>query len=161
MRIVRPAGFIVAALAAVAVFVLLGPDDVERAGPVPGLAGVDEAIDQARTTYDENAASAGDSAELQIVTNGWVARDLLFLLADVIGALTDQVSVVSAQLDTAVTASEPDERLAALALVAVLTLAFHAATLPLVSGTADRRTAVRVPIPRTSRPAPTPDPPAE
>lgn len=153
MRIVRLAGFTVAALAAVAVFVLLGPDDVERVGPVPGLEGVDEAIAQARATHDENAAGAGDNAELQIVTNGWVARDMLFIVADEIGALTDQVSVVSAQLDTAVTAGEPDDRLAALALVAVITIAFHAATLPYVAATGDRRTAVRAPAPRTSRPA--------
>lgn len=156
MKIVRLVGFIAAALAAVAVFVFLAPDDVESIGAL-SIEGIQEAIDQARATYDENAANAGDNAELQIVTNGWVARDLLFIVADELAALSDQLAVLSAQADGTVRASEPDERLAALALVAVLTLAFHAATVPYVGATTDRRTAVPA---RVLRPR-DPNPPAD
>ena len=141
MRTVRLLGFIVAGLAAVAAFVFLGPDDIERIQP-PSIEGLDELVEQALSDYDENSLAAGDNAELQIVTNGWVARDLLFILVSELEVMSDQMTVLSAQIDGIARGTEPDERVPALLLIGVLTFGLHAATLSPASAVREKRTAV-------------------
>ena len=149
MRIVRLVGFIIAAMAAVAAFVLLEPDDVTRAQP-PTIEGLDTMVEQALSDYDENSLGAGDNAELQIVTNGWVARDLLFILVSQFEVLSDQITVLSAQIDGVAEGTEADDRVPALLLIGVLTIGFHAATLPGLPTATARRTAVPARSPQLS-----------
>jgi hypothetical protein len=153
MRIVRLAGFIVAGLAALAVYFLAGPDDVVRV-TAPSIEGIDESIDRALTAYDENATNAGQDLQLQTVINGIAAKDLLNVIASELNVMSDQIEVLSAQTDSIVGASEPDERMPALLLIGVLTIGFHAATLPTgaVASRGTRRTAVPARTPRAQKP---------
>ena len=156
MRIVRLVGFIIAAMAAVAAFVLLEPDDVTRAQP-PTIEGLDTMLEQALSDYDENSLGAGDNAELQIVTNGWVARDLLFIVVSQLEVMSEQITVLSAQTDGIAKGSEADDRVPALLLIGVLTIGFHAVTLPELPAAKARRTAVPARSPQLSQLAPDAD----
>jgi hypothetical protein len=152
MQIVRLAGFTLAALAAVLVFVFVGPGGIDRI-PAPSIEGIDESISRALAEYDQNALNAGDSAELQIVTNGWVSRELQVIVAQELNVLSQQIEVLSTQTDNIAQGTGPDDRVAALLLIGVVTLGFHAATLPYVSGS-------RGPTPVASRPTAVPAPPS-
>lgn len=127
MALVRLIGFVAAAVAAVAVFILAGPDDARRFTPI-AVAGNQELIDEAVAAYEADAAVAGDDIALQELANGWIARDLLFINAGQLDALSEQVAVLSAQTVANAQGGEPDDRVPGLLLVAVLTLAFHFAT---------------------------------
>lgn len=145
MHIVRLAGFIVAALAAAAIFVFLPPDDVERV-VTPSIEGIQESIERAIEDYETNAVNAGDDIALQDVVNGIAAKDLLSVIAAELQVMTQQIEVLSVQTDGVGQGVEPDTRVPALLMVGVLTFVFHVATLPFVGstgvGSAPRVTAV-------------------
>src|SRR5688572_25884644 len=100
MPLVRRAGAIVLALAAIIVWFAMAPGDSE-----------DRSSDISRVLaeYELNEARTEGAPQQQVV-NGWVARDLLTIIAE------QQNESVS------------DERLPALALLVVLGLALHIAT---------------------------------
>ncbi|MBU1801522.1 MAG: hypothetical protein KKA97_04625, partial [Actinobacteria bacterium] len=75
MLLFRRIGALFLALAAVVVWFLLEPE-----GDSTGTADYSEAISSAMGDYDMNNAMA-DSAPQQEVVNGWVAKDLLEVIA--------------------------------------------------------------------------------
>lgn len=129
MRLVRWIGFGIAAVGAVVVFFLLAPDAPDPVGALP-VEGIGEMAQQAVADYDSAVAAAGENVELQMIANGWIARDLLFIHASELQVLIDRATLLSNQLDTVATASQPDDRVPALVLIGVITFAFHAASLP-------------------------------
>ena len=95
MPLVRRIGAIVLVLAALVVWFAMAPDDGDRAADV----------ESALSEYELNEALTEGAPQQQVV-NGWVARDLLAVIAR----------------------QETDERLPALAGLAVLGIALHLAT---------------------------------
>ena len=144
LTVFRLIGFTAAAVAAVAVFVAAGPDAVTRFTPI-AVEGNQELIDQAVADYQQQSEAAGDDIEVQQLVNGWVARDLLFVIANQADATSEQIAVLSAQTVANAQAGDPDDRVAGLLLIGVLTLAFHGATAPSTWS-------------RAGRPSPTADP---
>ena len=132
MQIVRLVGFSIAVAASVLALLLLGPADPVRFQPIQ-VEGNQELIDQALADYEANSTAAGEDLDLQVVVNGWVARDFFFIVASELDAVSDQLTILSAQSDALSNGTEPDDRVPALLLVGVVTFAFHAATLPYVA----------------------------
>jgi hypothetical protein len=100
--LVRRVGAIVLALAAVVVWFAMAPDESsDRSTDIAG----------ALADYELNEAQTQGAPQQQVV-NGWVAKDLLTIIAE--------------QQNESAT----DERLPALALLVVLGLALHIATSP-------------------------------
>lgn len=114
LRVVRIMGFVVLAVAAVVVTLVMAPEPVEA----PDTDRFDRLIDQA---LDDNRANDArtDTAPQQQVVNGWVARDLLTIMAQ---QQTEQLATAST--------SASDERVPYLLLVAVLAIVWHGATQP-------------------------------
>jgi hypothetical protein len=127
MAIFRLVGFTIAAAAAVAVFLLAGPDDARRFTPI-AVEGNQQLIDGAVAAYEADAQAAGEDIQLQQLASSFIARDLLFVNAGQLDALSEQISVLSAQTVVNAQAGDSDDRIAGLLLVGVLTLAFHGAT---------------------------------
>lgn len=147
------------ALAGIALAIGFG-DPVSRSRVTPvdsaSLSSFGMQIDAAMSDFDVNNARA-DSAPKQQVVNGWVARDLLQIIARQQASSNDGLSVISRQLEQlANPAAQPiDERTIRLAVVAVLTLVWWA----LWSAVPTRRTRAFPPPPAASAlppPAPTP-----
>jgi hypothetical protein len=122
-------GFTIAVVAAVLSVLLLGPADLARFQPIQ-VEGNQELISEALTDYEANSTAAGEDLDLQVVANGWVARDFLYIVANELDAVSDQLTILSAQTDALANGTGADDRVPALLLVGVLTFAFHAATLP-------------------------------
>lgn len=97
---IRRVGFMLLAVAAIAVFLFAGPDADEI-----GASTIEAAISNAETNED-----SASGAPQQAVVNGWVARDLLEVIAH----------------------QGQDNRTPALLLIGVLALILHASTLPKV-----------------------------
>ena len=115
MPLVRRVGAIVLALAAVVVWFAMAPDESsDRSGDIAS----------ALADYELNDTRTQGAPQQQVV-NGWVAKDLLTIIAE--------------QQNESVT----DERLPALAVLAVLGLALHMATSP---GPAHADCATSVPV---------------
>ena len=100
MPLVRRVGAIVLALAAVVIWFAMAPDESSDRSSDIASALSDYELNEART----------EGAPQQQVVNGWVAKDLLTVIAE--------------QQNDSVT----DERLPALAVLVVLGLALHIAT---------------------------------
>ncbi len=100
MLLVRRIGAVVLAVAAALIWFVMAPDE-------PSSASGD--VSQALAEYELNEARTEGAPQQQVV-NGWVARDLLAIIAE--------------QQDRAVS----DERLPALAVLIVFGLALHLAT---------------------------------
>ncbi len=100
MPLVRRAGAIVLAFAAVVIWFAMAPDESSDRSSDIASALAEYELNEART----------EGAPQQQVVNGWVARDLLTVIAE--------------QQNDSVT----DERLPALAVLVVLGLALHIAT---------------------------------
>ena len=132
MLILRSCGFAAALIAAIAVFVFAGPDEVQRFTPI-AVEGSKGLVDEAVADYEANTTAAGDDVVLQQIANGWITRDLLYVETGQLDAISDQIAVLSAQTVANAQAGEPDNRIAALLLIGVITLAFHAATVPFVT----------------------------
>lgn len=127
---IRTVGFGGIALAAVAIWVLLAPPEVDTSVRTIGLSTADYAalVDQALSDGELNEARA-DSAPQQQVVNGWIARDLLSIIAlaqadllETMGGLTDQNETVVSAIATR------DERIPALLALAVLAICWEGAT---------------------------------
>lgn len=123
MSRLRRLGAVVLILAALAVYFGLAPTESDY----------QTKITAARSDYDANNATA-QGAPQQAVVNGWIARDLLQILAD----------------ETATGGSDP--RVPALLLIGVLSVL-------LLALTPEERTAGSLPPPSTSVPQPEPVPP--
>ncbi len=115
MPLVRRVGAIVLAFAAVVIWFAMAPDESSDRSSDIASALAEYELNEART----------EGAPQQQVVNGWVARDLLTVIAE--------------QQNDTVT----DERLPALAVLVVLGLALHIAT-SLRPTTADGVTSARV-----------------
>jgi len=111
MHIVRLVGAILLAVAAVAVWFVLAP---AKSASSPDFS---SAISQALSDYDTNNANT-ESAPQQQVLNGWVAKDLLTVIARAQNAAVSPRS------------APRDDRLPAEMLLAVLGVALIAATTP-------------------------------
>jgi len=117
---------VVLTVAAAATFVVLKPE-VETASPtLPTATTYESLITTALSDYRSNDALA-DSAPKQQVTNGWVARDLLMIIAkENADILKAQGAVVDA---TGALQTTPfDERIPALLLIGVFALCWTGLT---------------------------------
>lgn len=113
----RSVGLIVLAVAAVAVFFTMAPEEPQTSFDGSTYRTL---IDTALDDYEANDDLA-ESAPQQTVVNGWVARDLLHILA----------RVEADQLDaTVASVSEPDERVPAMLALALVAMAWWALTEP-------------------------------
>lgn len=115
---IRVLGFIVLAAAAVAAFVLLAPTAPKDVPTLPSTVQYLSLISQALEDGETNEANA-DTAPKQQVVNGWVARDLLTIIAkeqaDLLlaqGAIVDSNGILRAQ--------PFDERVPALIVIGIL-----------------------------------------
>ena len=137
MKIVRLVGFSLGLVAALVSMLLLRPTEPARFQPIQ-VEGHQQLIEQAMDDYQANSTAAAENTDLQIVANGWVARDFLFVIANELDAVSEQLTVISAQNDALIVRSESDDRIPALLLVGLVMFAFHAATIPYVrSGAAE------------------------
>jgi hypothetical protein len=117
MLAVRRIGLGAIALAAIAVFFLLAPDtpDNELAILLPDYADI---VSDALSDFDANNARAEGAPQQQVV-NGWVARDLLSIIALEQSELVDAARASQA---------EPDDRPAALLVLAIFGIAIWGVT---------------------------------
>jgi hypothetical protein len=120
--LVRRVGAIVLALAAVVVWFAMAPDESSDRSPEIASALADYELNNART----------QGAPQQQVVNGWVAKDLLTVIAE--------------QQNESVT----DERLPALAVLVVLGLALHVATSTRPAEAGDATSVLAAPVASTS-----------
>jgi hypothetical protein len=83
MNIVRQIGAVVLSLAAVAVWFLMAPEEAETPAvqAQQGVADRSNDIDDALLNYEANEALT-QGAPQQSVVNGWVAKDLLTIIAE-------------------------------------------------------------------------------
>lgn len=129
---IRTLGFGAIAAAAVAVWLLMTPPPIDRSARTIGLTTANYAslVEQALSDGDLNEARA-ESAPQQQVVNGWIARDLLSIIAlaqadllETMGGLTDQNETVVSAI------SARDDRIPALLGLAVLALCWGGVTHP-------------------------------
>ena len=113
---IRNIGFAGIALAAIAVWVMLAPPPVDSSAGTIGLSTATYArlVEQALSDSDLNESRA-ESAPQQQVVNGWVARDLLSIIA-------------LAQADMLETMATRDDRIPALLALVVLAVCWAGAT---------------------------------
>lgn len=133
----RPIGFAVLAAAAIAVTLLAAPASLEspdRADP-PSTRQFNRVIDLALDDHEANEARTRGAPQQQVV-NGWVARDLLMVIAQQQNALLDGTWQQHRDvLDT--TAPVPtDNRIPWLLVLTVLTIGWHGATAGIENGSA-------------------------
>lgn len=128
----RNIGFTGIAVAAIAVWVMLAPPPVDPSAGTIGLSTANYArlVEQALSDSDLNQ-SRTESAPQQQVVNGWVARDLLSIIAlaqadmlETMGGMTDQNETVVSAIATR------DDRIPALLALAVLAICWAGATVP-------------------------------
>lgn len=145
MLVIRRVGALVLAVAAVLVWFLMEPDvprtpeaEVQRA-----VASRSTDISQAMSEYELNNTLAGSAPQQQVV-NGWVAKDLLQIIAE-----QQDAAVTRPQVAAPVTpVVPPDERVPALVGLVVLGVALFLGT------------TTRVTPDRTGASAGAPEPPA-
>jgi hypothetical protein len=122
MLLARRIGAVVLAVAAVVIWFVMAPDD---------SSGSSSDVSRALAEYELNEARTEGAPQQQVV-NGWVAKDLLAIIAE--------------QQDQAVS----DERLPALVVLLVFGLALHIATTP---RTAEPGSLLSVPVPQSPDPS--------
>jgi hypothetical protein len=126
MPIVRGGGYVVIAAAALAVWLLLAP---KTAGDTPSLPSATQYETLISRALDDNEANdtRTESAPQQQVVNGWVARDLLLIIAkenaDILRA-----SGAIVESNGTLRTNPFDERVPALLLLAVVALAWGGIT---------------------------------
>ena len=131
MLTARRIGLGVIAMAAVATWFVFTPEPANSASVNLSTADYSTLIDTALSDYDAND-SRTDSAPQQQVVNGWVARDLLLMIAtlqnvdllDGLGALADQNS------DMTDAVSVTDDRIPALLVLVVVAICWLGITTP-------------------------------
>lgn len=107
---VRRVGFVILALAAAIITFALAPEPPEEVN----VAGYDRQLSQALSDYEENDARTQGAPQQQVV-NGWIARDMLTILAQ----QTNELLEVSAP-------AASDDRIPLLLLVLVLAVCWQA-----------------------------------
>lgn len=121
---IRNIGFATIALASVAVWVTMAPPEVDPSASTIGLSTANYArlVEQALSDSEVNEELA-ESAPQQQVVNGWVARDLMSIIAlaqadtlETLGGLTNQNETVVSAIATR------DDRIPALLGLAVLAI---------------------------------------
>lgn len=135
MILIRQIGLAILAVAAVAVFFALQPAEGELPPTIPAF--VPEAsdyvdlVDQALEDFEANEDRA-DTAPQQQVVNGWVARDLMTIIALEGAQNINAQDVIAKQNEllyaAATTSEQRDNRPAALLVIAVLAIALWGAT---------------------------------
>lgn len=134
MSSIRNVGFLVIAIAAATVWIVLAPEEPQLGGAGIDLSARDyvELVDQALSDFDLNEAIA-DSAPQQQVVAGWVARDLLSVIAlaqadqlEALGGLVDQNESVASAI------AVRDDRIPALLVLIVIALCWLGTTNPAV-----------------------------
>jgi hypothetical protein len=134
--LVRRIGAAALAVAALAIWFLMAPDDVETptAQVQETVRDRGSAIDSALAEYELNEARTAGAPQ-QAVVNGWVAKDLLTIIAE-----QQNEALTRPEVAAPVTPVVPrDERIPALAALAVVGLA-------LVAGTSAQRAAAHDPL---------------
>jgi len=130
MQVARQIGLAVVVLAAVAVWFLMAPSDPEPVSVFdPTSKTYTSLIDATISDYDANNART-DSAPQQQVVNGWVAKDLLTIMAYQNTDLLDAVGGLGDQNATASTLAVRDDRTPALLLLVVVAVAWFGITAP-------------------------------
>ena len=146
LQAARPLGFIAAAGAAVAVWLAMAPADVSDPVELPSAARYERLISQALNDNEANDART-DSAPQQQVVNGWVARDLLTIIANTNADLLEAAGALAES--TGAPSSSSDQRVPALLLLMIIVVAWDGLTrYALVSPTA------RLPTDAPSTPVP-------
>lgn len=124
--VIRIGGFAILALAALGAWAALAPAQTPSAPSLPSAATYDSLIAEALSTNELNDALA-DSAPQQSVVNGWVARDLLAIMAKENADLLRAQGAVFGP--DGVLQSQPfDERVPALLLIGVLAIVWDGVT---------------------------------
>ena len=129
MRVViRYLGFVALIAAAVAVWVVLAPKVSTKTPTLPSGTDYVTLIKQALSDSDTNNLTANSAPQQQVV-NGWVAKDLLTIIAKQnVDILQSQGAVVDATGNLSTTPF--DERIPALLLVGVVALCWMGLTAP-------------------------------
>lgn len=118
MKLIRPLGFVVLAVAAVAVWVALAPKVPTTVPTLPSSTSYESLISQALDD-DKSNNLLTTGAPQQTVVNGWTAKDLLTIIAkENADILKAQGAVVDATGNLETTPF--DERIPALILIGVL-----------------------------------------
>jgi hypothetical protein len=134
---IRVAGFVAISATAVAIYSLMAPKVSQDTPTLPSATQYESLIRTALAEYDVNNANA-ESAPQQQVVNGWVAKDLLTIIAKV---QADNLKAQGAVVDaTGNLQTQPfDERIPALLLMGILAITWGSVSSP-------RQQLARVPI---------------
>lgn len=126
--VVRSLGFVAFGAAALTVYFLLAPKISSNTPTLPSATQYESLISSALSDYTVNNIAA-DSAPKQQVVNGWIAKDLLTIIAkEEADLLRAQGAVVDA---TGNLQTHPfDERVPAILLIGVLALIWGQLTTP-------------------------------
>jgi len=124
-RLARPVGFIILAAAAVVVWFAMTPSGPTDLPDVPSAAQYERLISQALSDNEANDART-DSAPQQQVVNGWVARDLLTIIAKANAGMLEAAAAVAESNATA--SSDSDQRVPTLLVLIVIAIAWDGMT---------------------------------
>ncbi len=134
---IRRVGFVAIAAIGVVIWVVLAPPPVADTRFNLSVGDYAELVNQALDDADANESRA-DSAPQQQVVNGWVARDLLTIIALQNTDLLEGIGLLGEQA-AAVSVPTRDDRVPALVGLAVLAICWHGISTP------DEHTAGRLP----------------
>ncbi|RBY86785.1 hypothetical protein [Blastococcus sp. TF02A-26] len=151
MIIVRRAGAAILAVAALAVWFLMAPDEVRSPEPQTQEQVRDRGneIDAALADYELNDARTAGAPQ-QAVVNGWVAKDLLTIIAE-----QQNEALTRPEVAATVTPIVPrDDRIPAFAALAVVGLALVAGTSGFTTASGYSAPAGAAGDPHTARTAP-------
>jgi hypothetical protein len=141
---VRLAGYLVLAVAAVAVFVVLRPKIDTITPTLPTATSYESLITSALDADTANNLRTEGAPQQQVV-NGWTAKDLLTIIAkENIDILKAQGAVVDAT--GALNTTPFDERIPALLLVGVLALCWTGLSMPTAGASASLATSAATPV---------------
>jgi hypothetical protein len=126
---VGKAGLWTLIVAAVGVWFLLAPEQGDPALFTASAQDYASLIETALSDYDANNALT-DSAPQQQVVNGWVARDLLSIVAYQNVDLLESLAALGDQGERANVPAPPDERIPALLVLATVAVCWVGMNLP-------------------------------
>jgi hypothetical protein len=127
MILARRAGAALLAVVAIAVWFLMAPEEPKPV-TVEGVADRSAAINSALSDYELNDLTASSAPQQQVV-NGWIAKDLLTIIAQ-------QQNDATTRDQQSAPVAPSDDRIPALAVLLVLGLALALVTTPRTEGDA-------------------------
>lgn len=131
MQLARQIGLAVIVVAAIAVWFVIAPSEPDPVSAFdPNSKTYTNLIDATLDDYEANNDRA-DSAPQQQVVNGWVAKDLLMIMAYQNTDLLDAVGGLGDQNATASTLAVRDDRTPALLVLVVVAVAWFGITAPM------------------------------